>query len=80
MQTDLGDTLSMAVVPLTLCISLALAFSFVLFFMLERSRKRFSSTEQDSLLPLGEEISRSASTDVVNRATASSSPTSSLHA
>jgi hypothetical protein len=46
---------SMVAVPLTLTISLCLVFTFVLFFLGERSRRRQSSAERDSLLPLGEE-------------------------
>jgi hypothetical protein len=50
----------MAVVPLTLTISLCLVFTFVVFFLREHARGRFSSAERDSLLPLAEEISRPA--------------------
>jgi hypothetical protein len=50
----------MAVVPLTLTISLCLVFTFVVFFLREHARGRFSSPERDSLLPLAEEISRPA--------------------
>lgn len=46
----------MDVIPLTLTISLCLAFTFVLFFALEQKRRRFSSTESDSLLPLSSEV------------------------
>jgi len=46
----------MAVVPLTLTISLCLVFTFVLFFLREYSRQRFSSAESEALLPLAEEI------------------------
>jgi hypothetical protein len=42
----------MAVVPLTLTISLCLVFTFVVFFLREQSCLRFSGTETDSLLPL----------------------------
>jgi cbb3-type cytochrome oxidase subunit 3 len=45
----------MAVVPLTLTISLCLVFTFVIFFLREHARGRFSSAERDSLLPLAEE-------------------------
>ena len=45
----------MAVVPLTLSISLCLVFTFVIFFLREHARGRFSSAERDSLLPLAEE-------------------------
>ena len=50
----------MAVVPLTLIISLTLVFTFVIFFLREHSRGAVSSAERDSLLPLGEESSRLA--------------------
>ena len=45
----------MAVVPLTLTISLCLVFTFILFFLREHARGRLSSAERDSLLPLSEE-------------------------
>ena len=45
----------MSVVPLTLTISLCLVFTFVIFFLREHARGRFSSAERDSLLPLAEE-------------------------
>ena len=45
----------MAVVPLTLAISLCLVFTFVVFFLCEHARGRLSSAERDSLLPLAEE-------------------------
>jgi hypothetical protein len=50
----------MAVVPLTVIISLTLVFSFVMFFLREHARGRVSSAERDSLLPLAEEDSRLA--------------------
>jgi hypothetical protein len=50
----------MPVVPLTLTISLALVFSFVVFFLREHARGRVSSSERDSLLPLAEEDPRLA--------------------
>ncbi len=50
----------MAVVPLTLTISLCLVFTFVIFFLREHARGRLSSAERDSLLPLAEEASRLA--------------------
>ena len=50
----------MAVVPLTLTISLCLVFTFVVFFLREHARGRFSSAERDSLLPLAEEEPRLA--------------------
>ncbi len=46
----------MSVIPLTLVISLCLAFTFVLFFLREQSRRRFSSAESEALLPLADEI------------------------
>ena len=46
---------AMAVVPLTLTISLCLAFTFIVFFIRERLRGPLSSAERDSLLPLMEE-------------------------
>jgi hypothetical protein len=45
----------MSVIPLTLTISLCLVFTFLVFFLRENSRRRFSSAERDSLLPLAEE-------------------------
>jgi hypothetical protein len=48
----------MAVVPLTLTISLCLAFTFVIFFLREHARGHLSSAERDSLLPLAEEDRR----------------------
>lgn len=54
----------MAVVPLTLTISLCLVFTFVVFFLREHARGRFSSIERDSLLPLAEEIPRHEHADV----------------
>ncbi len=48
----------MTVVPLTLTISLCLVFTFVVFFLREHSRRRFSGAESDSLLPLAREIPR----------------------
>lgn len=48
----------MSVIPLTLTISLCLVFTFVIFFLREHSRHRFSSAESDALLPLAEETPR----------------------
>ena len=48
----------MAVIPLTLAISLCLVFTFVVFFLREQSRHPFSSAERESLLPLTEETPR----------------------
>ena len=50
----------MAVVPLTLTISLCLVFTFVIFFLREHARGRLSSAERDSLLPLADEEPRLA--------------------
>jgi hypothetical protein len=50
----------MSVVPLTLTVSLCLVFTFVLFFLREHSRRRFSSAESEALLPLAEETPRPA--------------------
>ncbi len=49
----------MAVVPLTLTISLCLVFTFIVFFVRENAR-RFTSAERESLLPLNEETPRVA--------------------
>lgn len=45
----------MSVIPLTLSISLCLVFTFVMFFLHEHSRRRFSSAEREALLPLADE-------------------------
>lgn len=50
----------MSVVPLTLTISLCLVFTFVLFFLREFTRRRFSGAESESLLPLADETPRLA--------------------
>lgn len=50
----------MSVVPLTLTISLGLAFTFILLFLREHKRGSRSCAERDSLLPLGEETPRIA--------------------
>ena len=50
----------MAIVPLTLTISLCLVFTFVIFFLLEHTGRRFSGVEGESLLPLAEETPRVA--------------------
>jgi hypothetical protein len=55
----------MSVVPLTLTISLCLVFTFVLFFLREHSRHRFSGAESEALLPLADETPRvAAATEV----------------
>ena len=48
----------MSVIPLTLTISLCLVFTFIVFFLRENSRRRFSSAEREALLPLAEETPR----------------------
>jgi hypothetical protein len=45
----------MAVIPLTLVISLCLVFTFVVFFLLEHSRNRYGSSESQAILPLADE-------------------------
>ena len=50
----------MAVIPLTLAISLCLVFTFVVFFLCEHARSRPGGAEHDSLLPLADEIPRLA--------------------
>lgn len=45
----------MAVIPLTLVISLCLVFTFVVFFLLEHSRNRYGSSESHAILPLADE-------------------------
>jgi hypothetical protein len=50
--------LFMAVIPLTLTISLCLVFTFVVFFLREQLRPRFGSAESEALLPLAEEARR----------------------
>ena len=59
----------MAVVPLTLTISLCLVFTFVVFFLREHARGRFSSAERDSLMPLADEGSRLAHASASHDAT-----------
>lgn len=56
----------MAVVPLTLTISLCLVFTFVLFFLREQGRRRFGSCESEALLPLNEETPRTHGAVVVD--------------
>ncbi len=48
----------MSVIPLTLTISLCLVFTFVIFFLREHGRQRFSSAESDALMPLADETPR----------------------
>lgn len=59
----------MSVVPLTLTVSLCLVFTFVLFFLREYSRRRFSSAESEALLPLADETPRLAGLVAVSGAT-----------
>lgn len=58
----------MAVVPLTLTISLCLVFTFVVFFLREHARGRVSGAERDSLMPLAEESPRVASAATAHHA------------
>lgn len=51
----------MSVIPLTVFLSLALAFVFVLLFWREQRRRVFGGSERESLLPLADESSRPAS-------------------
>jgi len=46
----------MAVIPLTLTISLVLVLTFVAFFLREQKRGSRGGAERDSLLPLAEEV------------------------
>jgi hypothetical protein len=48
----------MNIIPLTLVISLGLTLLFIGFFARELTRRRFSSAESESLLPLAEEKRR----------------------
>ena len=48
----------MAIVPLTIAISLGLVLTFIVFFLREHARSRLSGAERDSLLPLAEETPR----------------------
>ena len=50
----------MSVIPLTIFFSLLLAGLFIALFVHEQRRRRFTSAEHDSLLPLAEETSREA--------------------
>ena len=45
----------MAVIPLTLTISLCLVATFVLFFLRQSAHRAFSSAEHDAMLPLSDE-------------------------
>ena len=46
----------MSVIPITVFFSLLLAGIFIVLFAHEQRRRRFASLEQDSLLPLAEEL------------------------
>ncbi len=48
----------MSVIPITVFFSLLLAGTFVVLFAREQRRRRFSSAERDSLLPLADETPR----------------------
>jgi hypothetical protein len=48
----------MSVIPLTIFFSLILAFLFIAFFAHDQYRRRFASSESDSLLPLAPETPR----------------------
>jgi hypothetical protein len=50
----------MSVIPLTIFFSLLLAGLFIALFVHEQRRRRFTSAEHDSLLPLAEETAREA--------------------
>ncbi len=50
----------MSVIPLTVFFSLLLAGLFIALFAHEQWRRRFASTERDSLLPLADETPRLA--------------------
>lgn len=48
----------MAVVPLTVAISLCLVLTFIVFFLRENARGRVTCMDRDSLLPLADETPR----------------------
>jgi hypothetical protein len=50
----------MSVIPITVFFSLLLAGLFIALFAHEQRRRRFASLEQDSLLPLAEELPQPA--------------------
>lgn len=60
----------MAVIPLTLTISLCLVATFVLFFLRESAHRAFSSAEHDAMLPLSDETP----TPVRSRAASAAAP------
>ena len=53
----------MSVIPLTVLFSLLLAGLFIALFAHEQRRRRFASSERDSLLPLADETPREAGRD-----------------
>jgi ABC-type nickel/cobalt efflux system permease component RcnA len=53
----------MSVIPLTIFFSLLLAGLFIGLFVHEQRRRRFASTERDSLLPLAEETAHAVLAD-----------------
>lgn len=69
----------MSVVPLTLTISLCLVFTFVLFFLREHSRRRFSGVESEALMPLADETPRLVSGAVAPAETAVSAQQDHVH-
>ncbi|MBL9203141.1 MAG: hypothetical protein JNL39_21710 [Opitutaceae bacterium] len=52
----------MAVVPLTLAISLGLVAGFVIFFLRQHARGRLSDADRDSVLPFADETPRAVPT------------------
>ena len=56
----------MAVIPLTLTISLGLALTFVALFLREHERGRRGGAERDSLLPLAEETRNTINRPIPN--------------
>jgi len=57
----------MSVIPLTVFFSLLLAGLFMVLFAHEQRRRRFASSERDSLLPLADERPRLAASSQVER-------------
>ena len=53
-----ADIPRMSVIPFTIFFSLLLAGLFIVLFACEQRRRRFASTERDSLLPLADETAR----------------------
>ena len=64
--------LDMAVIPLTLTISLGLALTFVARFLREHERGRRGGPERDSLLPLSEETRNVIISDITDSSKTSS--------